>query len=158
MSRTEVWTHTGLNPEERQWFMALGDAAQCEMDEIEQALNDADIHVWRDNGMPAGVAALFWRDDHVYVNILGVDPAFRRRGLASHMLHEIRAWAKERGLPRVRLYTTNDNTGAFRLYQRLGFTLDAVYLRDVEKHLGYRRLGHDGIPVRDLFELSWPVE
>lgn len=151
-------TITPLEPEEQSWFATLGDSAQCEPDEIRKALDEAEIHVWRDGETPAGVAALFWREDHVEVNILGVDPGFRRQGLASRILHEVYGWAKERNLPRVRLYTTNDNTGALRLYQRLGFRLVGVYLGEVEKKLTYSRLGHDGIPVRDLFELSWDVE
>jgi ribosomal protein S18 acetylase RimI-like enzyme len=154
----QEWTCTGLNPEETDWFAALGDAAQCEPDEIEKARTEAEIHVWRQDGAPAGFAALFWRDDHVEVNILGVDPAFRRRGVATRILHEVREMAKARGLPRVRLYTTNDNTGALRLYQRIGFRLVAVSLGEIERTLSYRRIGHDGIPVRDLFELSWDVE
>jgi ribosomal protein S18 acetylase RimI-like enzyme len=154
----EDWTRTGLRPEETGWFDALADAAQCEPDEIEAARMKAEVHVWRQGDTPAGFAALFWRADHVEVNILGVDAAFRRRGLATRILNEVRDWARARGLPQVRLYTTNDNTGALRLYQRLGFRIVSVALGEVERTLGYRRIGHDGIPVRDLFLLSWDVE
>jgi ribosomal protein S18 acetylase RimI-like enzyme len=154
---TTAWTRTGLSPDETDWFSRLAWCAQCELDEIEKALSEANIHVWRRDGTPAGFSALFWRADHVEVNILAVDPAFRRQGLATEMLHAVRDMARERSLPQVRLYTSNDNTRALRLYQRIGFRLVALFPGEIEKNTGRVRIGYDGIPVRDLLELAWDI-
>ena len=61
----------------------------------------------------------------------------------------------------IRLCTTNDNLDALRFYQRRGFTVSAYRLNGIEE---VRRLkgddpdrssiGHYGIPVRDVLELS----
>jgi len=154
---THEWTRTGIAPEEREWFSRLAYCAQCEPDEIQKSLDKDDVVVWRRDGAPAGFTALIWNEDHVYVPILAVDPAFRRQGLAARMLEHVRDTARERGLRFVKLYTTNDNTVALRLYQRIGFRLVALFPNDVEKERGSVRIGYDGIPVRDLLELHWDI-
>jgi len=59
---------------------------------------------------------------------------------------------------RLWLITTNDNTLAFRFYQKYGFALVAVHRNAIEKS---RRLkpeipliGNAGIPLRDEIELE----
>jgi mycothiol synthase len=56
-----------------------------------------------------------------WVNILGVRPAYRRRGLAIALLQHVFRHFAERGLARVGLSVDAENpTGAVRLYERAG--------------------------------------
>jgi len=53
-----------------------------------------------------------------YVNAVYVRPAYRRRGVASRLMHLAVEWSRERGCKGVRLRASDD--GRF-LYERLGF-------------------------------------
>jgi len=52
---------------------------------------------------------------------LWVNPSYRRSGIATGLLEGVREWARERGAARVRLYVTETNLAARRLYVRAGF-------------------------------------
>jgi mycothiol synthase len=74
----------------------------------------------------AGVC-LCWREG--WVKDLAVRPAFRGRGLGEALLLAAFAELRRRGLATVGLKVDADNpTGAVRLYERVGMTLDRRYL------------------------------
>ena len=74
----------------------------------------------------AGVC-LCWREG--WVKDLAVRPAFRGRGLGEALLQAAFAELRRRGLATVGLKVDADNpTGAVRLYERVGLTLDRRYL------------------------------
>jgi hypothetical protein len=54
--------------------------------------------------------------------------------------------------------TTNDNTYALRLFQRLGYRICEVLLDEVKKYRQIKpcipMVGNDGIQILDLFELE----
>ncbi|HEX6337481.1 MAG TPA: GNAT family N-acetyltransferase [Jiangellaceae bacterium] len=56
------------------------------------------------------------------VTAVEVDPAMRRRGLASHVMTGLVEWARRHGATDGYLQVTEDNAGAVAMYQRLGFT------------------------------------
>jgi len=59
---------------------------------------------------------------------LGICPEFRNAGLGTSLLFHALAGFRQAGVRRVRLEVTADNTGAIRLYLRLGFrVLKTVY-------------------------------
>lgn len=60
-------------------------------------------------------------EDHVHLSVLAVDPAARRRGLASALLAAAAQWGQERGARWGVLQVALHNTGARALYDRLGF-------------------------------------
>jgi len=69
--------------------------------------------------------------------------------------------AQARGLGRVWLVTTNDNTNALRFYQRRGFRLTALHpdaitraRESLKPEIGL--IGDSGIPIRDELELDLP--
>ena len=50
-----------------------------------------------------------------------VQPAFRGRGIAQHMLREVEHIARERGCCKLTLEVLQGNTTAISLYQKIGF-------------------------------------
>jgi ribosomal protein S18 acetylase RimI-like enzyme len=80
------------------------------------------------------------------------------QGAGRKLLDAVVGEARRRGLARVWLITTNDNTRAIRFYQRYGFRLKAVHIGAVNEA---RRLkpsipptGDDGIPIEHEFEFE----
>ena len=75
-----------------------------------------------DGGEIAGfLLCLHRRDDAVaYVNVLAVDPAHRRRGIATALLRRTFAAAAAVGLRHAQLTVDADNEPAVRLYERAG--------------------------------------
>ncbi|HEY7983432.1 MAG TPA: N-acetyltransferase [Ktedonobacterales bacterium] len=79
----------------------------------------ADTQPDADLGEPAG-----------YIQELLVHPAYRRRGVAMHLLDAAeRYYFSELGLGAVMLVTTPENEGAIRLYRSRGYGMDQVRLR-----------------------------
>ncbi|MFI2706822.1 GNAT family N-acetyltransferase, partial [Nocardioides sp. CER28] len=60
--------------------------------------------------------------DWLGIHNLSVEPAYRRRGLATAVLRELLEWGAERGASTVWLHVQTDNEPALALYDRLGFT------------------------------------
>jgi len=67
-----------------------------------------------------GIAVL--DGDWVGIHTLAVDPAYRRRGLATQVIATLVAWAAERGARTVWLHVETDNEAARALYDSLGFS------------------------------------
>ncbi len=55
------------------------------------------------------------------VTAVEVDPAQRRRGLASHVMRAVLGWAADAGVPDAYLQVADENAAALALYDRLGF-------------------------------------
>lgn len=79
-------------------------------------------------------------------------------GAGQPLVEAVKLTAIEQGCSRLWLITTNDNRGALRFYQRIGFCLKAVYPNAIEIS---RKLkpsipltGTAGIPIRDEIELE----
>ena len=53
---------------------------------------------------------------------LAVRPEFRRRGLASALMHALAGWGREHGAGQWVLQVALDNAGALALYSGLGCT------------------------------------
>jgi ribosomal protein S18 acetylase RimI-like enzyme len=62
----------------------------------------------------------------VAVNGIAVDPAFRRRGVASALLDAAIAEARSRGARRLTLRVLGPNEPARRLYESAGFVVEGV--------------------------------
>jgi ribosomal protein S18 acetylase RimI-like enzyme len=67
-----------------------------------------------------------------YVNILGVYPAYRDRGLGTALMARVDPLATEAGCTLSSIEVFASNTGALRLYERLGYSLTAQ--RDLLRH------------------------
>lgn len=65
-----------------------------------------------------------------YIQELLVHPAYRRRGVAMHLLDAAeRHFLDARGFAAVTLVTTPENEAALRLYRSRGYSVDQVRLR-----------------------------
>jgi ribosomal protein S18 acetylase RimI-like enzyme len=60
--------------------------------------------------------------DCCFVELMVVDPRYRRAGLGTHMFNELAAEMKAAGARRIALEVDHDNEGAARFWTRLGFT------------------------------------
>lgn len=73
------------------------------------------------DGAPAGVAGTINYGPTAYIGLVGVDPAYQRRGLALAMMRHLLAWLAARGNPVVLL---DASVAGAPLYERLGFVDD----------------------------------
>ena len=64
--------------------------------------------------------------DELHINTLAVDATHRRHGLATRLLRQIFAEAVRSGAKAATLEVRRSNAAALRLYERLGFTVEAV--------------------------------
>ena len=79
----------------------------------------------RVNGEIAGfaIARVDIRRNAAFGHILTVDitPAYRRKGIAQKLLHEVETIFREKGIKECRLEVREDNVAALNLYQKLGY-------------------------------------
>ena len=62
---------------------------------------------------------------------IAVAPAWRGRGVGSALMRAAEAWAREQGAERMVLDLAANNTGAQRLYERLGYQVSGVAMDKV---------------------------
>ncbi|HST28116.1 MAG TPA: GNAT family N-acetyltransferase [Rudaea sp.] len=76
-----------------------------------------------DSGVLLGKAVVFFRkgSDIARLYSIAVDDAARGRGIASALLRAVERGAHARGCTRLRLEVRQDNPGAIRLYEKLGY-------------------------------------
>lgn len=79
------------------------------------------------DGEPVGLANLGVRDGVGWVGGVGVVASARRQGVGRLLMDALHEQARERGLREVWLEVLEQNEGAFRLYEELGYRV----LRDV---------------------------
>jgi ribosomal protein S18 acetylase RimI-like enzyme len=72
----------------------------------------------------AGVEPRSWkelREVAGFIHDVVVDPEARGSGVGARLIETAAAWLAARGVPRVMLWTAEQNQGAQRLFERLGF-------------------------------------
>ncbi len=80
------------------------------------------------DGEPVGLANLGVRGEDGWIGGIGVVTAARRSGVGKALMQAVHEQARERGIRRVWLEVIVENTGAFALYEKLGYRT----VRDVE--------------------------
>jgi ribosomal protein S18 acetylase RimI-like enzyme len=88
---------------------------------------DASRIAFRD-GEPVGLGNLGLRGEDAWIGGVGVVAAARRSGIGEALMLALHEEARERGVRRVWLEVILENTGAFALYEKLGYRT----VRDVE--------------------------
>ncbi len=97
------------------------------MDEAFDLDLDASRIAFRD-GEPVGLGNLGVRGEDAWIGGVGVVPTARRTGVGEALMRALHEQARERGVRRVWLEVIVENTGAFALYEKLGYRT----VRDVE--------------------------
>jgi [ribosomal protein S18]-alanine N-acetyltransferase len=114
--------------------------------DVERRLRDAVIFIAEEDGQPVAYLGLDFRDPRIAeVQSVHVRPAARRRGVASALISEAVAAARDRGYTHLTLDVLTSNHDARALYDRLGFVeyqkALAVSLDDLDVRLGSRPRG-----------------
>jgi ribosomal-protein-alanine N-acetyltransferase len=87
----------------------------------------ARVYVLRDGGGALlAFCACWFIVDELHINTLAVRPELRRRGLATKLLHFAFREAAAAGIRRATLEVRRSNDAALKLYERLGFQVQAV--------------------------------
>lgn len=73
------------------------------------------------DGDPVGLANLGIRGEDGWIGGIGVVSSARRSGVGEALMRALHEQARERGLRRVWLEVIVENTGAFALYEKLGY-------------------------------------
>lgn len=74
----------------------------------------------------AGFCAFWLVVDEIHINNVALRPALRGRGLGTALMQQVFAEARRLGARRATLEVRASNSGARRLYERLGFTVAAT--------------------------------
>jgi GNAT superfamily N-acetyltransferase len=72
----------------------------------------------------AGLEPISWkelRDECGFIHDVVVDERGRRHGAATALIERAIGWLRDRGAPRVMLWTAEKNAGAQQLFAKLGF-------------------------------------
>jgi ribosomal-protein-alanine N-acetyltransferase len=69
----------------------------------------------------AGFAVMYFGDENAHLNLLAVEPAYRRRGIGREMLKWLESSCSVAGILRVSLEVRATNLAAIRFYRALGF-------------------------------------
>jgi len=125
--------------------------------------------LWDSRTMPGFVAVC---DDEIlgyllceYHNdeceIMVLESIAQNIGIASALIEQVKKTAKASGVSKVIVQTSNDNTHAFRFYQRRGFTIRNIRkgAMDAARKLkpSIPLVGNDGILLRDEIEFEIDV-
>lgn len=109
---------------------ALVDVAFTQLAEYVYSRNH-DLLIATDESRPVGfLMAVYDIPDEVtlaqqaFIAYMAVEPGEQRRGIGTLLIAEVDRLARERGLPYVSLMVTEENTAAFRLYERSGFVTE----------------------------------
>lgn len=109
------------------------------------------------DGSLAGLVSLAVHGGELAIVLLTVYPEFQGSGVGSGLVAQAVAAAADRGLPFVKVATTNDNIPSLYFYQRQRFVIyDVACGLAADKH-GSATPGFSGIRVRDEIRLRRPV-
>ncbi|MCL2446415.1 MAG: GNAT family N-acetyltransferase [Oscillospiraceae bacterium] len=90
--------------------------------------------------------------------IMVLESVVQNIGIATALIEQVKQAAKEHDVCKLIVQTSNDNTHAFRFYQRRGFVLREIRLRamDTARQLkpSIPLAGEDGIALRDEIEFE----
>ena len=101
------------SPSDAEWIQRAGEIAACPEREV--------LFIARQGDIPCGTAYLRSESGVTELYAIWVDPAFRRRHVASALLEAAISWARDRHASQMELWVTEGNAVAANLYRRAGF-------------------------------------
>jgi len=85
-----------------------------------------------------------------------------KQGIGGRLIDEVKNEAVAKGCRRLWLITTNDNTYAFKFYQKFGFKVAGYHINAIEQSRKLKPtipcIGMDGIPIKDEIEFELMIE
>ncbi|HPF86887.1 MAG TPA: GNAT family N-acetyltransferase [Candidatus Limiplasma sp.] len=111
------------------------------------------------NGVIAGYLLFAFHDGECEIMVL--ESLRENSGIGTALTNAAKEIAKENGLHKLIVMTTNDNLHAIRFYQKRGFTLRALRpnMLETSRRLksGIPLMSEDGIPLRDEIEFEMEI-
>ena len=105
------------------------------------------------------IGLITWKQFGKEIEILSLDSLLEAHGIGTALLNEVIREAKEIGVEKIRLITTNDNLPALRFYQKRGFDMVHIYRNALEQARKIKPeiplIGMDGIPLKHDIELNF---
>lgn len=147
-------------PDDRPWIDALiarefGSAVVVSRGQVLRP-STLDGFIAEDRGEQIGLVTL--HVDRQECEVVSLNSLRPGGGIGRALLDRAEQFARERGCARLWLITTNDNTRALRLYQRIGMRIAAVRLGAIDAARAIKPeiplTGDDGIPIHDEIELA----
>lgn len=110
----------------------------------------------------AGFAIMRYGDSRAHLNLLAVDPRFRRQGLGRRMIQWLEETALVAGIAEIGLEVRANNPGARRFYAALGYAETGMlhgYYCGVEAAVAMKRslALSSAMPPREHFAV-WPID
>lgn len=104
------------------------------------------------------VGLVTWHVHNHDWEIVMLDAVHPFQGIGTALLEEVEATALRLGARRIWFVVTNDNTRAFKFYQRRGYRFVAVHRDAVDETRRLKPIlpltGYDGIPIHDEIEME----
>ena len=101
----------------------------------------------QDENQIVGYAGIALAGDVADIHTLTVLPEFRRKGIASHMLQDLEAWAKEKGIDSFMLEMREGNAEAQPLYEKYGYQVisrrDNYYAPGIHALIMRKEIAHE---------------
>jgi N-acetylglutamate synthase-like GNAT family acetyltransferase len=95
------------------------------------------------------------------LEITGLVSTDEKKGIGTALVNCVITLAKQKGIKRVCLVTTNDNLNALGFWQKRGFKLIKIYPNSMEATRKLKPslplIGENGIPLHDEIELEMPL-
>ena len=93
--------------------------------------------------------------------IMVLESVAQKIGIATALIEKVKQIAKSGGMKKIIVQTSNDNTHAFRFYQRRGFTIREVRLGALDAARKIKPsiplIGEEGIPLSDEIEFELEI-
>jgi len=74
-------------------------------------------------------AAYLDHSRYAYLGFMYTEPNHRGKGVNKFIVDKLRLWSKERGLKEIRLTVYEENLGAIRAYEKVGFKKHLIEMR-----------------------------
>ena len=92
------------------------------------------------------------------MEILSLDSLHEQHGVGTALLNMAISYARNSGISKITLRTTNDNLPALRFYQKRGFDMSRLFCNAVDQSRKLKPeiplFGIDGIPLKHEIELE----
>jgi ribosomal-protein-alanine N-acetyltransferase len=116
---------------------------------------DALVVVARVGTRIAGFAIMRYRDDDAHLDLLGVAPEYRRRGLGRRLMEWLEKPALVAGISAVFLEVRESSSGAQAFYERVGYRKLGRLPGYYEGRESALRMGHDLGVQRPATDFRW---